>query len=284
MLPKSHGFVVFACVIFTACLFVPAPAASAQQRAIKIEELKLPASIMQQLRDQLAAPKGSQGIAFGSPVAFGAQWGELYAGIGGETLTEEISTEGQEVDGSVAIGFGVGNARRSIGLDTTIGLISLTEGLAKDGNVSFKLHASLPKQSAFAVGLENTGRWGDAKVNSNSSVYAVYSKFWAPTLFGQIRPVATSLGVGTERFVDVNEAANKDGIGVFGSAAILINTRMSTILDWTGVDLNAGLSFLTSRRVPITLTFGLINLTENRDRDVEFSAGIGYSYSFSRTQ
>lgn len=248
--------------------------------AISLDQLNLPESVMQQLRDQLTAPKGAPGIAFGSPVAFGAQWGDLYAGIGGQTLPEKTA-KGRDVDGSLALGFGLGNASKSIGLDTTIGVISLEDEFAEDGNVSFKLHAALPNQSAFAIGIENTARWG-AGENGKSSVYAVYSKLWGPTLFGKKRPLATSVGVGSQRFVDVDDAGKKEGMGVFASTALQVNRRVSTILDWTGVDLNAGVSVVPFRTIPVTITVGAINLTENNDVDVEFSGGIGYSYNFNR--
>jgi hypothetical protein len=244
---------------------------------IPLDQLDLPESVLQQLRDQLTAPKGAPGIAFGSPVAFGAGWGELYVGLGGETIEDKD----QRVDGSLALGFGLGNANKSIGLDTTVALISLKEGLDNDGNVSFKLHALLPNQSAFAIGLENTARWGAAK-RTSSSIYAVYSKLWAPTLFGKARPVATSVGVGSQRFVDVDSLGNKEGLGVFASTALQVNRGVSTILDWTGVDLNAGVSVVPFRTIPVTITAGAINLTENNSRDVEFSFGVGYSYNFNR--
>lgn len=248
--------------------------------AISLDQLNLPESVLQQLRDQLTAPKGAPGIAFGSPVAFGAQWGDLYAGLGGQTK-DKVNAGDESVDGSLALGFGLGNASKSIGLDTTIGIISLTEGFGDDGNVSFKLHASLPNQSAFAIGLENTGRWGAAKATS-SSVYAVYSKLWAPTLLGKKRALATSVGVGSQRFVDVDDSGNKEGLGVFASTALQVNRRVSTILDWTGTDLNAGVSVVPFRTIPVTVTAGAINLTENNNSEVEFSAGIGYSYNFNR--
>lgn len=268
---------------FSTAAVASLPAISAEidgQKVISLEELNLPEEILQQLRDQITAPKGAPGIAFGSPVAFGAAWGDLYAGIGGQTLPEE-NANGQDVDGSLALGFGLGNASKSIGLDTTIGVISLEDEFAEDGNVSFKLHAALPNQSAFAIGIENTARWG-AGENGQSSIYAVYSKLWGPTLFGKKRPLATSVGVGSQRFVDVDDAGNKEGLGVFASTALQVNRRVSTILDWTGVDLNAGVSVVPFRTLPVTLTVGAINLTENNGVDVEFSGGIGYSYNFNR--
>lgn len=268
-----------AAAVSTAALASPVIAAE-QSGVIDLNQLDLPESVLQQLRDMLTAPRGAPGIAFGSPVAFGAQWGDLYAGLGGQTREKTVANN-DSVDGSLALGFGLGDARESVGLDTTVGVISLTEGLGDDGNVSFKLHASLPNQSAIAVGLENTGRWGLAK-NTSSSVYAVYSKLWGPTVFGKKRPLATSVGVGSERFVDIDDSGDNEGLGMFASTALQVNRHVSTILDWTGVDLNAAVSVVPFRTLPVTITAGMINLTENNGTDVEFSAGVGYSYNFNR--
>lgn len=245
---------------------------------IPLSQLNLPQSVKDALLNQLKAPKGAPGIAFGSPVAFGAAWGDLYAGLGGNTLPDNSA---DDVDGSLALGFGLGDANKFVGLDTTIGIISLNEGFGEDGNVSLKLHTLLPNSSAFAIGLENTGRWGSAQTTS-SSVYAVYSKLWSLNAGSRKMPFSTSIGVGSERFVDPGSDGNTDGVGVFGSVALQLHQQFSTILDWTGRDLNAGVSVVPFRTVPVTVTLGAINLTENNNAEVEFSAGIGYSYNFKR--
>lgn len=248
---------------------------------IPLSQLKLPQSVKDALINQLKAPKGAPGIAFGSPVAFGAAWGDLYAGLGGNTLSSDNPNNDDDLDGSLALGFGLGDANKFIALDTTVGIISLKDGFGDDGNVSMKLHTALPNSSAFAIGVENTGRWGNAQQTS-SSIYAVYSKLWALNAGNRKMPFSTSLGVGSERFVDPGSDGNTDGVGVFGSVSLQLHRQFSTILDWTGVDLNAGVSVVPFRKIPITVTLGAINLTENNDAEVEFSAGIGYSYNFKR--
>lgn len=229
----------------------------------------------------LSSPASSPGIVFGSPVGFGIDWGEVAVGVGGQTIAKRCANC-DSVDGSASIGFGVGNAQRYIGLETTVSIISLKESFGDDGAVGMKLHTTLPGRSAFAVGVENIGRWGAAKAGS-SSVYAVGTKFidLRPSNPANPMPLSLNLGIGDNRFANVGD----DGAGVFGGVAFLPMQQLSLIADWTGRALNLGVSAAPIRSMPLTITAGAQNVSGRRlggqfGDDTEFAAGIGYTFRY----
>lgn len=252
-------------------------------QALNISDLGLSPAQAQALLDASNAPAGAPGIVFGSPAAFGADWGTVFAGVGGSTLPK---ANANDYDGSMAVGFGLGDAVKYVGLETVVNIISLrdsgpNDSFGHDGNVGLKLHKSLPGGAAFAIGIENIGRWGAPKSAAGgagrSSVYAVGTKVFhlAPNS-GNKLPLSVNVGIGDNRFEDTG----KSGSGFFGGIAFLPFSQLSIIADWTGIDLNAGISVAPLRNYPLTVTMGAINLTENNNTDVEFAGSLGYSWFF----
>lgn len=236
-----------------------------------VADLGLSVEQIRTLNAQLTAPVAAPGIAFGSPTAFGAGWGEVFAGIGGQTL----SSAEDNVDGSALLGAGLGDPRRGIGLEAAMNIISLQGGFAEDGSLNFKLHRTLPWRAALALGIEDTGGWGAARDTEGSS-YAAYTQVIELSPESPKRPLnlAFTLGVGNERFADPGES-----VGVFGAVALAPHRQGSVMLDWTGRDLNVGASVVPFYRIPLVLTIGFINLTE-RHEDIEFAGGVGYLHRF----
>ena len=253
-------------------LAVALTAAGGSAHAGTLTDLGLSLEQIRTLNAQMTAPIAAPGIAFGSPTGFGAGWGQAFAGIGGET----VPSGPDDVDGSALLGFGLGDPRRFVGLEASMNVISLREGFAEDGNWNFKLHRTLPFRAAFAIGVEDTGGWGAAK-DGDSSVYGVYTQAvdLSPETLKRPLTLTYNIGVGNERFTD----PDKSGVSPFGSVSFAWHRQDAVILDWTGRDLNAGLSFVPFYRIPIVLTVGFINLTE-RFADSEFAGGVGYLYQF----
>ena len=175
----------------------------------------------------------------------------------------------------------MGNAKKWVGLEANVNIISLNDNgpnssFGEDGSVNLKLHTTLPGQAAFAVGVQNIGRWGAAEVTS-SSVYAAVTKIFnlSSDPLSPLR-LSVNLGVGDGRFQ--NNA--RDGASVFGGIAIIPHEKFSIITDWTGQDLNAGVSIAPFRNYALTVTLGAVNLVERLSRPTEFAGGIGYSFKF----
>lgn len=245
--------------------------ASASQgaSAIQLSELGLTPEQIKALVAQAKAPAAAPGISFGSPVAFGAGWGDLGVGVGGSTRPKGSSPT---LDGGASVVFGLGNPKSAVGLESAVNIISVGKDPGHDGNVNLKLHTSLSRYSAVAVGVENVARWGTAK-RTSSSVFAAYSQL-VPLPFSYARAVAVNVGLGDNRFSE-----DGDGPQLFGGLAVIVHPQVSLIADYNGIELNGGVSFVPFRRWPLTINLGAINLTENT-ADTEFSGGIGYSIPF----
>jgi len=254
----------YAVPVALACVASPAFAGSVADLGLSLEQIR-------DLNAQLTAPIAAPGIAFGSPTAFGASWGQAYAGLGGQTVTDQE----EDLDGSATVGVGIGDPRRGIGLETAVNVISLQEGFGDDGSWAFKLHKVLSNRSAIAAGVDNTAGWGGA-TQQNSSAYVSYSRVidLAPETPKRPLGLAFSIGAGKERFAEPG-----DDFGVFGSVALALHRQASVIVDYSRGDFGVAVSVVPFYRIPLVATAGVINVSE-RYADLEFAAGVGYLYSF----
>ena len=252
-----------------ACAFV----GTAQgQPALTAADFGLSGAQLNSLLQSGNATRPAPGIAFGSPVAFGAHWGDAGLGIGGATLPKTAS---DDYDGSAGLVVGVGDADRFVGLETIINVISIRDEFGDDGSVAFKLHTTLPGDAAIAVGIENTLRWGDARA-SESSVFVAASKRFQLPAGDRSLPLAITLGLGDSRFNDPGES----GANLFGAIALIPHEQLSLIADYTGTGLNLGVSLAPLRGIPLVISLGYVNVTERNRSDAEFAGGLGYSFHF----
>lgn len=212
----------------------------------------------------------SPGISFGSPVGFGLNWGQVAFGVGGQTQPRSAPNS---LDGSAGIAVGMGDSRNSVGLEVTGNIISLTDNFGDAGSFNAKLHRQIGDRTAVSIGAENFNGWGAAHGARVSSYAAVTTVVRGP--MGM--PVVLNGGVGDDRF---RSSLPTNKVGGFASVAFIPTNRVSFILDYTGVDLNAAVSMVPFKRMPIALTVGMVNLTERQNLTREVSAGIGYLLRF----
>jgi hypothetical protein len=223
------------------------------------------------------------GASFGSPIAFGADWGSAGIGVFGQTLSKSVT--GTRGDGSLGVAFGLGDADRYVGLETQVSIADLSSyngnHFGDGGALGFKLHTNLGYDSAFAVGIVGAGRWGTEKDSNKASVYAVATKAFR---VGGTKPYALvlNLGIGDQSFQELDRATGfgKSGAGVFGSMAFYITPQISVIADYTGRFLNAGLSVAPFKSLPFTATLGGINLTNRYNTNAQVGLTLGYGFHF----
>ena len=120
--------------------------------------------------------RASPGISLGTPSGFGADYGDAFAGAGFQATTRRR----QRPDGGGVVGFGIGDARRLIGLETAISLFGTVRSCCR-GGLSLKAHRVLPGRTSVAVGVENGAVWGEAigseeSTDAGTSVYAAASR------------------------------------------------------------------------------------------------------------
>ena len=234
-----------------------------------------PQTLSAKLAEVVVAPSAS----ISTPIGFGANFGQIFGGFGFQSRTRFTN----QADGGLALGVGLGEPQKIVGLDVTMAILSLFGDNAGRGSFSFKIHRSLPEGFAVALGFENAINWGGT--DAGSSIYGVVSKFFqlTETTKEPFSQLTLSLGVGGGRFR--SEGAIEDGVnslGVFASAGLRIVEPVSAIVEWSGQDLNAGISLIPFPKVPLTINLAGADLTGNAGDGARFVMSIGYNYFFPR--
>jgi len=234
-----------------------------------------PKTLSAKLAEFVVAPAAS----ISTPIGFGANFGQIFGGFGFQSRTRFTN----QADGGLALGVGLGEPQKIVGLDVTLAILSLFGDNAGRGSFSFKIHRSLPEGFAVALGFENAIRWGGT--DAGSSIYGVVSKFFqfTETTKEPFSQLTLSLGVGGGRFR--SEGAIEDGVnslGVFASAGLRIVEPVSAIVEWSGQDLNAGISLIPFPKIPLTVNLAGADLTGNAGDGARFVMSIGYNYFFPR--
>ncbi|MDX1977992.1 MAG: hypothetical protein SFT94_09980 [Pseudanabaenaceae cyanobacterium bins.68] len=220
----------------------------------------------------------------GSPSGFGANWGDVFGGISFVNRSSPVGSPTDKADGSIALGAGLGNANDLLGLEVVYNLISLTPSrFASNGSFDFKLHRALPGLMSVAVGWENAANYGPDAGGTPSTVYGSVSKFFVlqpddpdnPMLLG------LTLGAGGGRFRSFNDqTAGVGSIGVFGSAGLQVLPNLSVITDWTGQNLNLGVSYVPFARIPLYVNGALVDPLGNTSFGLRYSLSVGFGFNF----
>lgn len=276
MILQSHRTLrlVLAVVSAVGLSALDALAASAQD----LEELRQSYRIAPIPSDAVIARPLAPGASLNTPGAWGASWGLAFAGVGYQQRTRFLDQN----DGAVFVGFGLGDAVRTVGIEVTLSSTSTVRtGFLERTTMSAKLHRIVGNDISVAVGYENAAEFGGVG-DGGQSLYAVAGKAFvlgAPTEhFSQI---TVQLGVGDGRFRsedDIN--AGRDGVGVFGSVAVRATERLAAIADWTGQDLALGLSIVPLPDVPLILTPALVDVTGSAGDGTRFTLGLGLATRF----
>ena len=260
-------------------LVLAAPAAAQDPGSLR-DRYRLPAppTLEVAARGAWAAP----GIALGIPTGFGADQGDAFVGAGFQHRTRLEDRP----DGGLVAGIGVGDARRVVGLEAAVSSFGTVRSCCR-GGVSLKLHKLLPPGDAsVAVGWENAVTWGrmegvDEATDAGTSVYFAASKVFRlrdnPAY--PLGSMSLTAGVGTGRFRTEDQILDgEETVGLFGGGSLRLAAPASLIVDWTGQDLVAGVSWVPLRGVPLLVTPGLADLTT----EPRFIVGIGYGFNFAQ--
>ena len=184
------------------------------------------------------APQRSKNVTLlGVSSATVAPAGLAFVAISGST---QRVGPGTGLDGSMALGFGLGSAEDNVGLQFTSHITSLTDNFGDSGY--FELKASrrvIAGDTPTYVGLSVTGGgFGDASIRDTTASVAVTSlrQFqFSPT--GPSYPIMFTLGAGT------HERNNETDPGVFGGVGIGVNENFGVSASWSGEYLNLGTAF-----------------------------------------
>jgi hypothetical protein len=227
-----------------------------------------------------ARPWTVPGMSAATPIGFGADWGMVWAGASYEPRVRY----GRIDDGVAAVGFGLGDAERWVGLQVGVNSFSTVRGgFGNRIGVDLHLHRQLDDFTGVAIGWEGVGGRDAQAGGSGSSLYAVGSR-WLPLRADPEAPLGVamvSLGVGSGRFqLEDDFLAEKSGVGVFGSVGVRILPPISVIAEWTGQDLMVGASITPIKGQLVAFTAGFTELTGTAGDRPRFALGGSVGWSF----
>ncbi len=272
-----------------------ARSAGAQQSAEDLRaKFRLPVPEVGLATETGRFPRGAPGTSSGSPIAFGANWNDAFIG-GGLQAPVRYSANG-DADGSVSMGFGLGNASDIAGVEVAINALStVRSGVGNRVGLGFKAHKILANNWGVALGMQ--GVQLNSNADDRNSIYGVVTKAFSleGTALSQFQGFTWSGGIGTEAFQTAgNLNSGKHGVGIFTSAALRVNDASSVILDWAGQDLNLGVSFVPFKSLPLVLSPAIADLTGASNANLatgagakktgpRFTLGVGFAFKVNPT-
>lgn len=224
----------------------------------------------------LDLPRAIPSSSFLTPSAYGADWGDAFVGLAGASAGNIA-----DIDGSVSVGFGVGDAVDNVGVEVSVGIISL-DGVADDGIVGFKLHKVFPEANnlGLALGWSNPVKWGLAEQEEDTFYGVVTQRYDLEPGEPNPLPLTVSLGVGTGTFRSTGAiAAGTNDPNFFGSLGVRVLPELSVVSSWTGSGLGMAVS-AAPFEFPLIFTAGFSDVTDNTAEGPRFNGGMGYSFSF----
>jgi hypothetical protein len=211
------------------------------------------------------------------PTGFGLDFGEFFAAIGYQSRTRFTEDD----DGAVSAGFGLGDRAKYVGLEVVASSFSTLRGggPGETGGLSFKLHRALSDRSGVAAGYENGVTWGDSDADPSLYLSGTHAFRLKADPHESFSAVAVTLGVGNGRFrFEDDVAEDNETVNVFGAVGVQVLEPLSAVVDWTGQDLFAGLSWRPVRRVPLVINAALADLTGSAGDGVRPIFSIGYGF------
>jgi hypothetical protein len=235
--------------------------------------------------------RGAPGTNSSSPSAFGPNWGEAFVGgayqseTRGLRLANGTFAPNGERDGSVSAGFGIGNSASAIGIEVVVtSLSTVHSGFFNRTAFSFQVNRMLGRTAALAVGVENAVIAGGEKTDGTDSWYGVVSKvisFRKSNEPGLFRAFTLSVGGGNGRFRAIDDvAADKKTVNGFASGSVLLHDQVSAIVDYTGQDVNVGLSIVPLKAFPLVFTPTMADVTSRATATARFLLGVGIAMHF----
>ncbi len=215
--------------------------------------------------------RAQPGVTASSPLGFGPSAGNYFVGVGYQNSTRY----GGDPDGSLSFGAGFFDAKK-VALEVVVASAStIRSGFTERMYGAFKAHRTLSNGVGIGLGVEGISLAGEATVDP--SYYAAVST--VTDVAGKM--VTLNGGIGTTRFAP-EDVADQSGVGVFASAAIRVMPTMSMIADYSGQDLNLGLSFAPFRSLPITISPALVDVLGMAGDGMRMTLGVGMSFTPGR--
>jgi len=220
------------------------------------------------------------GMAAATPVGFGAGFGTVWAGASYQPRARYADGE----TGAAAVGFGLGDAERLVGLD--VGIFSfgtISSGFGKRMAVDLHLHRRLGALWGVAAGWESVAAPTSVTRDSRENFYVTGSR-WLQLRGDPDAPFGLamlSLGLGTGRFqTESRFVDDAGGVGPFGSFGVRVAPPVTLIAEWTGQDVLLAASVTPLRNQRLAITAGFAEVTGAAGDGARFTIGGSYASSF----
>ena len=222
-----------------------------------------------------AANVNSPGLTFATPSAFGASSGDGFLSASAATAGKARS----QVNGSLSVGFGLGDARNAVGLELNFNVGSI-RNFGSNGSVDGKLHrivySDLNSQVSVAAGWKGFVQYGSEGVSPSSAYGAVtYYSILQPDNEINKMPISFTVGVGGGEFRKGDAST-----GIFAGVGLQVAPQLSVGTGWSGVGINVGLSYVPFPSIPLTIALTGGDLTDNSDGGQVLVLSIGYGFNW----
>lgn len=221
--------------------------------------------------------RAQPGVASSSPIGYGPGSRDVFAGIGYQNSTGF----GGDEDGAISVGTGFLNAEELFGIEAVITSVStVRSGFGSRMLAGVKVHKILANNWGLGVGVEGIRLNGD-EFDTKESYYIAATntmKLRDNALFNQ---ATFNLGLGNGRFQSFDSfQAGDNNVGVFASAGLRINYFSSAIIDYTGQQVNAALSFAPLKSLPAVVTASLNDLSGEAGDKARLALAVGFSWKY----
>lgn len=159
----------------------------------------------------------------------------------GLAATDRRNPTSKSVDGSLAFGLGFGDANKTVGVQATAFITSLSDSFGDTGYLGLKFSRKIgsTKPAYLGLSVDQLGSWGttgsvDARAN------LAFTTFSAAEIGGESYPLMFTVGVGT------NVRNNRADAGVFGGAGIGLSKHVAASAAYTGETVTIGGSYRPS--------------------------------------
>lgn len=233
----------------------------------------------------------SPAISHANPIGYGNSSGQIDVGV----IFETPNRFGDAEDGSIAASVGFGDPYKTIGVDATLTFYSLTGENESDpletGSLSFEVSRNFSSDLAVSFGIENLIRFSPDNITPPQTNFYLVGTQRFQLREDPISPFGlayVTAGIGDGRFSSVNdfEFDENGSFNLFGSVAVQIIPRVNGIAEWTGQDLNAGVSVVPFRELPLVVNLMAVDIFGNvedefgQDGRIRFSGSLNYGFFF----
>jgi hypothetical protein len=191
-------------------------------------------------------------------------------GVGFVSLSGTNRSPAGNTDGSLALGFGIGSAEETVGLQVTAQVTSITDDFAGSGYVALKLSRRLGEMPLYvALQGDHLLNWGDSALVDPSAKLAL-SWFGGVSTASDSYPVMVTLGAGTK----IRNLGQDPGL--FAGVGVGLTESLGVSAAFSGDYFDIGAGLRLSDRLSVV---GAVNdVFDQKDRR-RLTVSVNYSFS-----